>query len=56
MYKRQLAPGGIVAFWQLTRAGMRAEGQAYATDLLNQYRHTLHRAPMYPSLCYARKT
>lgn len=52
---KRLAPGGIVAFWQLTRAGMRAEGQAYAADILNQHRHTLHRAPTYPSLCYARK-
>lgn len=52
----RLVPGGIVAFWQLTRAGMRAEGQVYATDILNRYPHTLHRTPSYPSLCYARKT
>lgn len=53
---KRLAPGGIAAFWQLTRSGMHAEGIAYAMDILQQHPHTLHRTPTYPSLCYVRKT
>lgn len=52
----RLVPGGIVAFWQLTRAEILAEGRAYAEQLLRGRPHTLNRCPTYPGLCYARKT
>ena len=51
----RLVPGGIIAFWQLTRHEIVAEGRAYAEQFLHGRAHTLHRAATYPGLCYARK-
>jgi hypothetical protein len=48
----RLVPGGIVAFWQLTRDATPAEGSVYAREILNQYSHRLQRAQFYPGLCY----
>ena len=53
IYNR-LVPGGIIAFWQLSREGevIQAEGQVYVDEILNNYKHTLHRSKFYPGLCY----
>jgi hypothetical protein len=48
----RLAPGGIVAFWQLTRDSVPAEGMVYADKILNNKQHRLLRTPTYPGLCY----
>jgi hypothetical protein len=47
-----LVPGGIVAFWQLTRNTIPAEARVYAENILSDYPHTLHRSATYPGLCY----
>lgn len=47
-----LVPGGIAAFWQLTRNTIPAEARVYAEKILPSYRHTLHRSETYPGLCY----
>jgi len=51
IYKR-LVPGGVMAFWQLTRPSVPAEGRVYCEHILNKYPHTLHRCATYPGLCY----
>jgi len=51
----RLVPGGVVAFWQLTRDVIPAEGSVYAAEILNKYPHTLHRSQFYPGLCYVVK-
>jgi hypothetical protein len=48
----KLVPGGIIAFWQLTRDAIQAEGKVYSTQILNKYPHTLRRSKFYPGLCY----
>lgn len=48
----RLVPGGVVAFWQLTRNTIPAEGRVYAENILGRYPHTLHRSATYPGLCY----
>lgn len=51
----KLVPGGIIAFWQLTRNVIPAEGMVYANNIVNnlsQYNHTIHRSQFYPGLCY----
>ena len=48
----RLVPGGVVAFWQLTRNTIPAEGRVYAEHILGRYAHTLHRSATYPGLCY----
>lgn len=48
----RVVPGGIVAFWQLARDKITAEGAHYAAKILNAVPHTLHKARSYPSLCY----
>jgi hypothetical protein len=49
----RLVPGGVVAFWQLTRGGeIPAEGIHYLSHILGKHNHRLHRAQAYPSLCY----
>ena len=48
----RLAPGGVVAFWQLTRHTIPAEGRVYAEKILGKYPHSLHRSATYPGLCY----
>ncbi len=49
---QRLVPGGIVAFWQLTRDIIPAEGRVYAEQILNKHAHTLRRTRFYPGLCY----
>lgn len=53
IYNR-LVPGGVIAFWQLSRERevIQAEGQVYVEEILNKYKHTLHRTKFYPGLCY----
>ena len=48
----RLIPGGIVAFWQLTRDIIPAEGLVYADQILNKRGHEIVRSSFYPSLCY----
>lgn len=48
----KLVPGGIVAFWQLTRNTIPAEARVYADNILSNYGHSLHRTATYPGLCY----
>ena len=50
---RRLVPGGIIAFWQLTRGNaVQAEGRYYAEEVIGKFDHTLKRAKTYPGLCY----
>lgn len=51
VYKR-LTPGGIIAFWQLTRKSIQAEAIVYTERILTKYPHTLLRSDTYPGLCY----
>ena len=51
VYKR-LVPGGIIAFWQLTRSEVPAEGRVYAEQFMNKREHELFRSEYYPGLCY----
>jgi hypothetical protein len=48
----RLVPGGVTAFWQLTRNTIPAEARVYAEKILARYPHTLHRSATYPGLCY----
>jgi len=48
----RLVPGGVVAFWQLTRDVIPAEGKVYNKTILNRVSHTVHRTQFYPGLCY----
>jgi hypothetical protein len=51
----RLVPGGIVAFWQLTRGDdIPAEGMHYIRNVVERHPHTMHKARTYPSLCYLR--
>lgn len=54
IYER-LVPGGIVAFWQLTRDSIPAEAMVYTGEILNKYPHDLQRSETYPGLCYLTK-
>lgn len=54
VYKR-LVPGGVIAFWQLTRNIIPAEGRVYAEQILPKVPHVVHRTPTYPGLCYIEK-
>jgi len=50
---RRLVPGGIIAFWQLSRgSAIQAEGKFYAEEVLGRFSHNLKRASTYPGLCY----
>jgi len=51
IYKRTI-PAGVMAFWQLTRKGISAEGSVYSEKIINKYSHTIHRCATYPGLCY----
>lgn len=51
IYSR-LVPGGVIAFWQLTRNVVPAEAMVYANEIINKYNHTIHRTQFYPGLCY----
>ncbi len=50
----KLVPGGIIAFWQMSRDGnvIQAEGMVYVNEILNKFPHTLKRSIFYPGLCY----
>ncbi|NYJ15164.1 hypothetical protein GGI64_006269 [Rhizobium leguminosarum] len=52
---QRMVPGGIAAFWQLTRNVIPAEGRVYAENIIGKYGHSLHRCPTYPGLCYLKK-
>lgn len=50
---QRLIPGGVIAFWQLTRGSeIPAEGMHYLSDVLGNYPHQIHRTAAYPSLSY----
>lgn len=48
----RMVPGGIAAFWQLTRNTIPAEAMAYTDHILGKVPHKLHRCETYPGLCY----
>jgi hypothetical protein len=49
----RLVPGGVIAFWQLTRGGqVPTEGMHYLQSILGKRKHVLHKTQAYPSLCY----
>ena len=48
----RLVPGGIVAFWQLTRDVIPAEATFYVARVLNGKPHEIRRSTYYPGLCY----
>ena len=48
----RLVPGGVMAFWQLTRDSVPAEGMVYLESILNKLSHEIHRTIEYPGLCY----
>ena len=48
----KLVPGGIAAFWQLTRNSIPAEARVYAEKILPALNHTVKRSATYPGLCY----
>lgn len=52
MVWERLVKGGIVAFWQLTRSTVPAEGTVYNRAILGKHAHSLHRCATYPGLCY----
>lgn len=49
---QRIVPGGIVAFWQLTRDVVPAEGRFFVEHLLNKNDYSLKRCITYPGLCY----
>ena len=49
----RVVPGGIIAFWQLTRGTeIQAEGRFYAEEVIGKVDHILKRCSTYPGLCY----
>lgn len=48
----RIVPNGILAFWQLTRESILAEGSIYFEKLQNDYPHELYQSRVYPGLCY----
>jgi hypothetical protein len=52
----RLVPGGVAAFWQLTRNSIPAEARVYSERILGKVAHTVHRSATYPGLCYMIKT
>ena len=51
----RVVSGGILAFWQLTRDKIPAEGIVYTQHIMNKYAHKIERSPYYPGLCYITK-
>ena len=49
---KRMVPGGIAAFWQLTRNVIPAEAMVYSEKILSNYAHSIHRTETYPGLCY----
>lgn len=54
IYER-LVPGGIIAFWQITRNVIPAEGRVYAEKILSKIPHRIERMETYPGLCFIEK-
>ncbi len=52
----RMVPGGVVAFWQLTRTSVPAEGRVYVENILPSLSHKLCRSATYPGLCYIVKS
>lgn len=52
----KLVPGGVVAFWQLTRSSVPAEAMVYSEKILGNYNHEIMRTATYPGLCYIIKS
>lgn len=48
----RIPPGGILAFWQLTRPELTAEGKCYHEVISPVFPHQLFRSKYYPSLSY----
>jgi len=48
----RMVKGGIIAFWQLTKKVIHAEGAVYAENILNKYKHDIRISKFYPSLSY----
>jgi hypothetical protein len=48
----RLVPGGLIAFWQMTRESVPAEAMFYSAKVLNTSSHRIRRAQTYPGLCY----
>ncbi|MCA1977685.1 MAG: hypothetical protein LDL19_00460, partial [Thiobacillus sp.] len=48
----RMPPGGIAAFWQLTRPSVPAEGRVYVEHILGKQGHRIRRTETYPGLCY----
>lgn len=48
----RLIPGGVVAFWQLTRNTIPAEARVFAEQIMPSCNYSLHRTETYPGLCY----
>jgi hypothetical protein len=51
----RLVPGGLVAFWQLTRDSVPAEAMVYVEKVLSSKPHRIRRTATYPGLCYIAK-
>ena len=51
----RLIPGGVIAFWQLTRNEIPAEGRFYSKEILNILNHEIFTVSHYPGLCYIKK-
>lgn len=51
----RVVPGGCLAFWQMTRNTIPAEGRFYAEQLLPELNHEIKRVSTYPGLCYVKK-
>lgn len=52
----RLVPGGICAFWQLTRVAVPAEGRVYIESILGKLDHRVKYSATYPGLCYIVKS
>jgi hypothetical protein len=52
---RRLVAGGVIAFWQLTRNSVPAEGTVYTQEIMQHYPHSISRSSYYPGLCYLTK-
>ena len=51
----RLVPGGLVAFWQLTRDSVPAEAMVYVEKVLSSNPNRIRRTATYPGLCYIAK-
>lgn len=48
----RLIPDGVMAFWQLSRDKIPAEGRVYSEKIIGKYNHKIFRSQSYPGLCY----